>query len=160
MARIYGLYTEQMCWYVGSTVIKLKYREYMHRHISNKAYSKYISNEFEWKMCLIEECAVEDKLIREQYYIELLKPLYNERNSIYQENKEEIAEYSKQYRQKNKEKIAQRKKQYSQDNKEKIAEYDKQKYQKNKKKIAERMKQYYQKKKLENSKISERISVE
>ena len=152
MARIYGLYTEQMCWYVGSTVQTLNQRENEHRNVKySKCSSIYIPNEYEWEIRLIEECSILNKRMREQCYYDLLKPLYNTRRPI-QLTKEQRRDKLM----RNKEQIKKQKQEYYQKNKKESQEY----YQKNKEKISQRNKQKYERKKLENSKISEKICVE
>ena len=77
MARVYGLYTEQMCWYVGSTITSLKRRGSEHRTPKNSAGSHHIPKDFQWEIRLIEECSIENRTARERYWYEELKPFYN-----------------------------------------------------------------------------------
>ena len=77
MTRIYGLYTEQMCWYIGRTEESLGRRARNHRTVCNEACSKDIPKDFEWDIRLIEECSIENRIARERYWIEELKPFYN-----------------------------------------------------------------------------------
>jgi hypothetical protein len=76
---------------------------------------------------------------RERFYIESLncvnKNIPNRTvKEYYEDNKQKILEYNKQYnkkyREQNKQKIAEYKKEYYNDNKQKLAEYNKQYYQK------------------------------
>lgn len=77
MVRIYALMWGQLVLYVGQTRKTLKQRETQHRCKSNEACSKYIPDDIDWEIKLLEE--VEDDLAteREQYYYDTLKPFYN-----------------------------------------------------------------------------------
>jgi hypothetical protein len=77
MAKIYGLFTGDLCFYVGSTVRRLSDRLREHRSDKNDCASKHISNEYEWEIKLLEECPIDDILIREQHWYDILMPLYN-----------------------------------------------------------------------------------
>lgn len=71
---IYGLFTDQLCWYVGRT-IDLKRREWQHKRgtIPNNGGS-LIPSLYDWDMRVLEE--TEDKN-RERLWIETLTPLLN-----------------------------------------------------------------------------------
>jgi hypothetical protein len=92
MARVYGLYSEQLCLYVGSTTQSLKAREREHRCKSNTSGSKDIPDDCQWSMLLLETCAIDVMRGREQFYFDKLKPLYNLINP-----KTDKKEYDKQY---------------------------------------------------------------
>ena len=106
------------CLYVGKTK-NLKQREYDHRRKNNSCHSKYIPDNTEWTIELIEECEDNISIQRERYYIEYLEPLYNkiipgrtkkEYNETYKQKyktyyearREHIKTYQKAYRLKNK----------------------------------------------------------
>ena len=74
---IYGLYSGQLVLYVGKTNVSLKSREANHRTPSNKTSSRYIPPYIDWEIKLIEECKESDGALREQYWYDTLKPLYN-----------------------------------------------------------------------------------
>jgi excinuclease UvrABC nuclease subunit len=68
----------ELVLYVGKT-INLKNREYKHRHKqSNTTSSRYIPSYIDWEMALLEESSTDTSKVREQYWIDQLKPLYNE----------------------------------------------------------------------------------
>jgi len=92
MAKIYGLYSEQLCLYVGSTTQSLKAREREHRCKYNRVSSKDIPDDCQWSMLLLEECTIDMKIVREQFYYDKLKPLYNLYNP-----KIDTKEYQKKY---------------------------------------------------------------
>ena len=147
--------------YVGSTT-NFRNRKFKHK---NNCYNKnckeyyfplykYIrdnGNWNEWKMIPIEvyPCNSKNELeVRERYHIELLKSKLNKKiptrsvKERYENNKEKIDEYKKQYRQKHKEERAEYDKIYREDNKEKLAEQKKQYYEANKDQLAEKYKKY------------------
>ena len=74
---IYGLYSGQLVLYVGKTILSLKTREINHRSKGNAASSKYIPSYIDWEIKLIEECEESQGTLREQYWYDTLKPLYN-----------------------------------------------------------------------------------
>lgn len=70
--------------YIGSSNnIKKRFSHHKHSLINNKHYNKYLQNSFNkytinnFKFEILEECSKENLLIREQYYLDLLKPEYN-----------------------------------------------------------------------------------
>ena len=67
----------QLVLYVGQTRNTLKERESQHRSKSNNACSKYIPDDTDWEIKLLEECEDELATMREQYYYDTLKPFYN-----------------------------------------------------------------------------------
>ena len=79
MASVYALMDEGLVLYVGSTIQILKERKWVHRSKGNDCSSRHIPKDCEWVMTLLESCSVEEMIMREQYYYDTLKPLYNER---------------------------------------------------------------------------------
>lgn len=63
--------------YVGKTTQTLRKRESKHRSIGNRSHSKYIPDDIDWEMVLLEECEDNIAISREQYYYDTLKPFYN-----------------------------------------------------------------------------------
>ena len=149
--------------YVGST-INFRTRKHTHKCSCNnenrKGYNinvyQFIRANGGWDsfdMLQVEEFKHDTKQelrARERHWIEQLKATLNIQIPTrtlaewYQDNRENIAEWNKQYRQDNKEYIVECQKQYRQDNKAKIVETKKQHYQDNKEVIAEKQKQYRQ----------------
>ena len=79
--RIYELVSGQLCLYVGQTVRTLKRRAYVHKYKSNSTASRHIPNNIDWEIKLIEELPEttrEQATVRERYWFEIKKPLYNE----------------------------------------------------------------------------------
>ena len=106
------------CLYVGKT-IDMKKREYTHRlkHSSNSN-SKYIPDNIQWTMELIEECDNSIGHLREQYWYDTLQPLYN-----YQRPGNTLKESVEQYHKNHKEEIKQYRQKYKEENKERIRSY-------------------------------------
>ena len=144
MARVYALMAGQLVLYVGSTIQTLKRRESDHTKTDNPCASKHIPKDCEWVMKLLEECSADERLAREQYYYDLLKPLYNERNPIKDEmlRKATAQKYLEQYYQRNREKLIQRTKDYAENNKEAISERNKVHYENNKDVVCEKVRAY------------------
>ena len=68
----------ELVLYVGHTVRTLRRRAYEHRcKKSNTTYSRFIPDDIDWDIVLLEECTTEMAIMREQYYYDSLKPLYN-----------------------------------------------------------------------------------
>ena len=121
MVKIYALVSGQLILYVGKTTRLLTKREYGHRCKNNDTGSKYIPEYIDWTIKLLEEVPDDQGIIKEQYYYDTLKPLYNrcrpgqsqkesqrqsnkrrmhlivERNRPYQQT-DAYKEYQKQYR--------------------------------------------------------------
>ena len=121
MVKIYALVSGQLILYVGKTTMTLRRREVNHRSASNDASSKHIPDYIDWTIKLLEEIPNDQSIIKEQYYFDTLKPLYNrcrpgqsiqesqrqsnkkrmhlivERNKPYQQT-DAYKEYQKQYR--------------------------------------------------------------
>ena len=77
MVNIYAIMSGQLCLYVGKTTLTLRVRKRQHRSRSNTAGSKDIPSDFEWEMCLLEECPISQTCEREYYWWKKLVPLYN-----------------------------------------------------------------------------------
>jgi hypothetical protein len=139
MPLIYKLYDELDC-YVGSTTSTLKER--LRNHIRRKnCKSVVILDRKKFTIELIEEVETKDRFKREQYYIDSLSTLNQQR--CYFESEEEknkfYKEYNKNYGNKNKEKISERKLNWRENNKEKINEYSKKWYDINKEKKTQKI---------------------
>jgi hypothetical protein len=164
--------------YIGHTT---NFNQRKHNHKNNccnesaKNYNlnvyKYIRNNGDWdnwSMIQIEElnCSnSREALLRERYWIELLKPLLNiispitfqeekiiQKKNWYEENKEHILEKAKENYEENKDKKLEYQKQYAEENKEEIAEKQKEYREKNKEKLSEQKKEYREVHKEEASK--------
>ena len=77
MTHIYALVSGQLVLYVGKTVRTLKEREQKHRNNGNNTNSKYIPKYIDWTMKLLETVSEDQAVMKEQYYYDTLKPLYN-----------------------------------------------------------------------------------
>jgi len=77
MTLIYALKAGELVLYVGRTTRPLSERARGHRSVGNDATSKYIPDWIDWEMVLLEECADDMGIVREQYYYDSLKPWYN-----------------------------------------------------------------------------------
>jgi len=89
---IYGLYSGQLVLYVGKTKSTLKRRAIQHRSKYNDTSSKYIPPYIDWEIRLIEECEESNGALKEQYWFDTLKPLYN-RCRPYQTRRETRMKY-------------------------------------------------------------------
>jgi len=78
MVHIYGLFADQLCLYVGSTIRSLKKRESEHKIRTNQCGSRNIPKEYEWGIRLLEECSIEDRVLRERHWMTELTPFYND----------------------------------------------------------------------------------
>lgn len=76
MIKIYALMSGQLVLYVGKTTQILKVRERNHR-LGNGTSSKNIPYYIDWTMKLLEEVPDDQGVTKEQYYYDILKPLYN-----------------------------------------------------------------------------------
>jgi hypothetical protein len=78
MVKIYELVDEDGgCLYVGHTInVGQRRRDHENRSPSGCG-SRNIPDDIRWKMNIIEECAYDDRLKREAYWIHLKNPLYN-----------------------------------------------------------------------------------
>ena len=97
MKYIYALVSGELILYVGQTT-RLKTREKMHRSIRyNNCGSKYIPDYIDWKLIKLEEVADDIVNIRERYYYDTLKPLYNRNrpNNDLVDMEKKVAEYIK-----------------------------------------------------------------
>ena len=86
MAKVYGLYCEALCLYVGSTIDTLNNRAINHRSKSNTTGSRYIPKDCEWRIVLLEECDADTMRERERYYYDILKPFYNNQSPTFNIN--------------------------------------------------------------------------
>jgi hypothetical protein len=76
MPHIYALVSGQLILYVGKTNQTLKQRENKHRS-GDSSHSRYIPEYINWTMKLLETVTDDQAIPREQYYYDILKPLYN-----------------------------------------------------------------------------------
>ena len=76
MVLIYGLFTDQLCWYVGSTKRPLNRRLGDHQRKESHA-SRDIPEDYEWEMRVLEECALEQRYTQERHWYDTLKPFLN-----------------------------------------------------------------------------------
>lgn len=156
------------CQYVGSTT-NFNHRKGEHKsdchletskHYHLKVYQTIRANGGwdNWSMVPLEEYPCENKmqkLIREQYWMDQLKPQMNSVNAIrseetreeymkgyYVENKEVLAQYNKAYREDNKVTLAEKTKAYREANFEVLAEKKKAYYRSNKEVVTEYHKAY------------------
>ena len=91
--HIYALMSGQLVLYVGKAVDP-RNREYQHRSKHNTTASRHIPSYTEWNMKLLEECPIDVSRLREQYWMDELKPLYNELNAVARQSKNErVKEY-------------------------------------------------------------------
>lgn len=121
MVFIYALMSGQLVLYVGQTINK-HIRERVHRNGKDTSSSKYIPEYTDWIMVVLEECDKSSARIKEQYYYDTLKPLYNRcrpgqtqrevRHNWYIANKEKAKEQSRRYREANREKHAEAQRRY------------------------------------------------
>lgn len=73
--KIYALMTGDLVLYVGRTNKSLKDRAICHKTPSNKAYSKYITDD--WEIVLLDKVPDEEGAKWERHYYDTLDPLYN-----------------------------------------------------------------------------------
>jgi hypothetical protein len=83
MTHIYALVSGQLVLYVGKTIRTLKRRETQHRSKGNNTYSRYIPDYIDWTIKLLETVPNDQARIKEQYYYDTLKPLYNQYKPIW-----------------------------------------------------------------------------
>ena len=119
--------------YVGSTTKSLKERFRKHKRNYDTS-SKEILEYDDAKISLIEEVELEQRFIRERYWIEFYgQSCVNiiipgrTMKEYYEINKEDIKEWHKEYHQINKQHLIQKAKEYYKINKEKINEWQKEK---------------------------------
>jgi len=94
MVLIYALVSGQLVLYIGKTK-NLSRREGQHRCKSNDCSSKDIPEYIDWTITLLETVSDNQAFIKEQYYFDTLKPLYNSNKPI--QSSIASKEYSKKY---------------------------------------------------------------
>jgi len=102
MPIVYALMEGQLVLYIGSTTQILKDRANQHRTKNNESASRYIPEHSKWVITILEDCTIERRLEREQYWIDILNPLYNMKDAI---PKKTPLQRVKEYQARNKEKI-------------------------------------------------------
>ena len=110
MARVYRIIGDNGV-YIGSTTKPLNERMRLHKSHRNHCVSKQLINP---RIELIEECTIEDRYIREQYYIDKTADCVNHKKAYTGiPTGLPTDEYNRQYRQQHKEELnAKRTKQY------------------------------------------------
>ena len=78
LIRIYAIMSDQLVLYVGKTTMTLRKRSFQHRAPNNKAGTRHIPKDQPWTMVELEICNSETVHEREGFWINKLKPLYNE----------------------------------------------------------------------------------
>lgn len=119
-----------------------KYNYKLYKYIrANGGFDNFIIQE-------IIDCDLEDRYYCELYYFKLFNATLNtkfpkrSRKEYYNDNREHIIQYLKQYRENNKQELSEKKKLYRIENKEKISEQKKQNYNDNKQQLLEKNKIY------------------
>ena len=77
MVKIYALVSGKLVLYVGKTIQSLKQRECEHANKNNTTSSRHIPDYVDWTIKLLEEVTDDQSVLKEQYYYDTLKPLYN-----------------------------------------------------------------------------------
>lgn len=77
MVYIYALVSGQLILYIGKTNKNIKQREIQHRYNGNRCSSQNIPEYIDWEIKLLEEVPEDQGVTKEQYYYDILKPLYN-----------------------------------------------------------------------------------
>lgn len=122
MVFIYGLFSENLCWYVGSTVNTAR-REQEHRSLKDSGVgSADIPGEYNWILKVLEECEDDMRLQVERQWYENLKPLLNkchpgrsntEIHRMYRKrDNEHYKAYWREYHKLNREKILEKHRRY------------------------------------------------
>jgi predicted GIY-YIG superfamily endonuclease len=78
MTHIYALVSGQLVLYVGKTN-DVNRREGEHRSKNEKTHSKYIPDYIDWTLRVLQTVPKDKEIVKEQYYYDTLKPLYNNR---------------------------------------------------------------------------------
>ena len=94
MVLIYAIVSGKLILYVGKTK-NLSRREGQHRCKSNDCSSKDIPEYIDWTITLLETVPDDQAIMKEQYYFDTLKPLYNSNRAI--QSSVAGREYSKKY---------------------------------------------------------------
>ena len=157
MGLIYKFVIGDNC-YIGSTKNLIERQKKHNLNLNSDNYNNLLYNfcrEHKIENIILElvedEVEEEDLKIREQFYIDKLKPTLNANRAIrtIEDTKQIIREEGIRYRANNKEKIAVQKKKYQQNNKEKLTNYIKDYTEKNKEKLKEQHKNWYENNKEE-----------
>ena len=140
--------------YVGATTDMIR-RKQNHKHTCNNEHSREYNRKIyqtirtndgfdNWTMLEVEKYPCSNKAesdIRERYWLELLHANMNSQipsrsiEQYYNEHKEQISQYNKEYKINNKEQVSQYKKEYYENNKIKVNTKIKEYYEENKEKI-------------------------
>lgn len=91
MQFIYGLFSDQLCLYIGRTN-NIRRREGDHkRRRGNHCGSCKIPKYIEWKLVVLETCDIKNRVLRERYYYDMYMPLYNQRRpGLNQQERDEM----------------------------------------------------------------------
>jgi hypothetical protein len=130
MVKIYGLFTDELCWYVGST-IDVKARERQHRSRRNRGRgADLIPLEYAWQFRVLEDCPLEARLQRERHWYDTLHPLYNQQvpgrtkkesdAAWHAANREQENERSRLWAAANREKVKEARRRYRVANRDKV----------------------------------------
>jgi hypothetical protein len=127
------------------------YKEYLKGGYNFVTSFKILENN-DYSIVLLEEfpCETKDQLLaRERYYIEnneCVNKVVPTRTikEYYQDNKDKLIDYQKQWREDNKDKLIDYQKQWREDNKDKLIDYQKQWREDNKDKRIDYQKEYYE----------------
>jgi hypothetical protein len=169
LAKIYQITSSQTDKvYIGSTTKSLEKRFSIHKSENNSTNSKEIVQYDDAIISLIEEVELEERYIRERYWIEFygessvnIKIPGRTKKEYYEINKEYINEKRKEYHQINKQQIMEYQKEYHEINKEQIKEKNKEYYEINKEQIKEKNMEYYEiNKERINEKFKQKIICE
>jgi hypothetical protein len=151
-AQIYKIYkitspqTDKV--YIGSTKQTLKYRFSHHKSGAKhkgKYYSSFdlIQNYSDCEIELIQEVEVDQRYIRERYWIEFYQDkCVNERIPI--RTKEETREHQREYYEANREQIREHQRAYRSENRDQIKENQREFYEANREQIREHQREYYE----------------
>ncbi len=132
MIKIYCIEDINDIKYIGSTKQEL-YRRFADHKKRNECSSREL-NLYNAIIYTLEECSEEDRIEREQYYIDTIDCV-NKNNTIHKK-KEYNREYMRNFREKNRDKVREYnreyQKKYYQQNKDKYKVINKKRYEKNK----------------------------
>tara|TARA_R110002126_G_scaffold279322_1_gene426197 strand:- start:2507 stop:3076 length:570 start_codon:yes stop_codon:yes gene_type:complete len=149
MGLIYKFVIGEEC-YVGSTKNLIERQKKHNRNLRNENYNYLLykkCREYKIEKIILEliedEVEEEDLKIREQFYIDKLKPTLNSLRAFTTEEDTKLMdkEWHKKNYENNKEKVLEKVKEYQQNNKEKVKIQKKEWYENNKEKINEKLKE-------------------